>query len=224
MKTNTFILWVLLLFCAGNLYAQSKSVGVPFNGLIVNAEGIGVKAKIFIKHSKLYTTSTKEGKFGLTDIKATDTLTIRCQGRTMDIAVDGRKAIKIVWLTTEVSSSEAPELSDYGYGYVKRREIILGNASGISGEKLRQGNFLDLQSAILTLIPGITMINGQFIIRGVSSINSGIGALIVCDGSPVNNLNSINIRDVESVEVQKGANMYGLRGSNGVIIIRTRKQ
>lgn len=70
--------------------------------------------------------------------------------------------------------------------------------------------------------------NSQIIIRGTGSINGKVEPLFVIDGIPLNsdNFRSINPDDIESVSVLKDAgatSIYGNRGANGVIIVKTRK-
>jgi TonB-dependent SusC/RagA subfamily outer membrane receptor len=66
--------------------------------------------------------------------------------------------------------------------------------------------------------------NGTIQIRGKNSIESSSDALIVVDGSIINDINSINPADVQSVEVLKdgSAAIYGSRGGNGVVLITTK--
>lgn len=63
-------------------------------------------------------------------------------------------------------------------------------------------------------------------IRGVSTISASSAPLIVIDGIPGGSLNSIAPEDVETIDVLKdgsAAAIYGTRGTNGVIIITTKK-
>ncbi len=214
-------LFVLSLLAAGQLAAQEPAEQ-PFNGLIVDANGKGLKATIRLKHSPVFTYSDRNGKFGLLDIHPTDTLTVRYKKEEVDIPVEGRNAIRITWLGHATESSAAPELADYGYGYVKRRNLTQ-SSSGFSGDDLVKRGFTDLGTAISTLVPGVVQRNGQLIINGGSSLVLNNAALILCDGSPVGSINMINIHDVATVEVQKNGSLYGFRGSNGVIHIRTKK-
>lgn len=216
------LLFAALLLCVPTLiWAQQP--GVPFNGLITDPSGKGVKAKITVKHGSRYTVSDKGGKFGLTNVASSDTLVIRVKSNTVEIPVAGRGSMKIVWVPENLSVGEDQGLVDCGFGYIKRREYT-SSSSGISGEVMRQRGYNDLQAAILAMVPSLQLVNGAIVIRGVGSINSANGALLIYDGSPISSLGNIPINDVESVEVQKGANMYGIRGANGVIIIRSRKK
>ncbi|MDM9631598.1 SusC/RagA family TonB-linked outer membrane protein [Robiginitalea aurantiaca] len=65
-------------------------------------------------------------------------------------------------------------------------------------------------------------------LRGVNSINGNTAPLYIIDGTPVDedNFRSINPQDIESVDVLKDAGataVYGNRGANGVILIKTKR-
>ncbi len=63
-------------------------------------------------------------------------------------------------------------------------------------------------------------------VRGISSVNSNSNPLYIVDDVPINNISSINPDDIASVEVLKDASataIYGVRGANGVVIIKTKK-
>lgn len=215
-------LFLLSLLVSGLQLAAQETTDHPFNGLIIDTNGKGLKATIQIKHSPVFTYSDRNGKFGLVRVLPSDTLTIRYKKEQVDIPVEGRNAIRITWLGHETQGSAAPELADYGYGYVKRRNLTQ-SSSGLSGDDLVKRGFTDLGTAIATLVPGVVQRNGQLIINGGSSLVLSNAALILCDGSPVSNIHMINIQDVETIEVQKNGSLYGSRGANGVIHIRTKK-
>lgn len=195
----------------------------PFNGLIVGLDGKGIKASIAVKGSGKRTRSDGKGRFGLTDIKADDTLYIIYKRDTTVIELQGRRSIHIVLAEQGdvVSFEESEELMNYGFGYVKRRES-LDYSSGISGDRLRASGTNDLRKAIMMCYPGLKYINGELCLLTQNSINSSSAVLILCDGVECN-LDYINIHDVKSVEIIKGSNMYGFRGVNGVILITTLK-
>lgn len=195
----------------------------PFNGLIVGLDGKGIKANIAVKGSDKRTRSDGKGRFGLTDIKADDTLYIIYKRDTTVIELQGRRSIHIVLAEQGdvVSFEESEELMNYGFGYVKRRES-LDYSLGISGDRLRASGTNDLRKAIMMCYPGLKYINGELCLLTQNSINSSSAVLILCDGVECN-LDYINIHDVKSVEIIKGSNMYGFRGVNGVILITTLK-
>jgi TonB-dependent SusC/RagA subfamily outer membrane receptor len=85
-------------------------------------------------------------------------------------------------------------------------------------------------SDYLIRVPGVTISGQSVAIRGISSFNAGTEPLFVIDGVPAGNSlaqanNLVNVRDIDHVQVLKGpdAAIYGVRGSNGVILIVTKK-
>ena len=209
---------LLMLFIAQAAMAQE-----PFNGLITRLDGSGVKANIVVKDSDKRTRSDGKGRFGLTDIKGDETLYIIVKRDTTTVKLAGHRSINILLAEAGevVSNDESEELMNYGFGYVKRRESI-DYSSGISGERLRATGTSDLRKALMMCYPGLKYINGELCLMTQNSINSSSGVLILCDGVE-SNLDYINIHDVQSVEILKGSNMYGFRGVNGVVLIKTNK-
>lgn len=63
-------------------------------------------------------------------------------------------------------------------------------------------------------------------IRGINSIFSGTNPLYIVDDVPMNNVNLLNPDDIASIEILKDASataLYGVRGANGVVLIKTKK-
>ena len=117
-----------------------------------------------------------------------------------------------------------------------------GAVSSLSGEELTKVPAATLDNAMAGKLSGvlITQNSGSpgagstILIRGIGSINAGTQPLFVIDGMPVSNqgfadfspLATINPNDIEYIDVLKDASscaIFGARGSNGVIIIRTKR-
>lgn len=211
------ILTLVLLMVVTMAEAQT-----PFNGRIRNLDGSGIKATIRVKDSDKVTRADSKGRFGLTDLKPDDTLYIIYRRDTLEIALEGRNSIDIVWAKegNSYSAEESEELMNYGFGYVKRREST-DFSSGISGDRLRSVGGSSLLNALLVCCPSLRYINGELCLRTQNSINSSSAVLILCDGVEISNLDFISIYDVGSVEVIKSSNMYGFRGVHGVVLIKT---
>ena len=78
----------------------------------------------------------------------------------------------------------------------------------------------------LKTIPGVVVNGRDIYIRGISSINGNNAPLIVVDGIAVNDISTLNPRDVERISVLKDAGacaIYGARGGSGVIVLTTKK-
>lgn len=218
MEIRRYLVLMSMLLIVGIARAEE-----PFNGLITRLDGSGVKANVVVKGKDKRTRSDGKGRFGLTDIKGDETLYIIIKRDTTVVELAGHRSIHII-LADEgevVGSDESEELMNYGFGYVKRRES-LDYSSGISGDRLRATGTSDLRKAIMMCYPGLKYINGELCLMTQNSINSSSGVLILCDGVECN-LDYINIQDVSSVEIIKGSNMYGFRGVNGVVLIKTNK-
>ena len=149
----------------------------------------------------------------------------------MTIEVQGRSVID-VQLAPDAMALDETIVVAYG---VQKKSSFVGAATQVSGEKLErmqttniskslEGAVAGLQTASSSGTPGSS---SSIIIRGLGSISASQSPLIVVDGVPYEgSLNSIPAQDIESLTVLKDAaanSMYGARGSNGVIIITTKR-
>lgn len=113
-----------------------------------------------------------------------------------------------------------------GYGHIKEkdRSYAITSIRNDNNKFSKYSNMIDL---IINSSPSITIKNGGIIIRGEGSLNGSNSALILVNGNQINmsQLSAFQPLDVESVDVLKGAGaaIYGTRGANGVILIKTKK-
>ena len=151
------LLFLFLLLVGGiGLPSVQSAEPVPFNGLIVDQTGKGIKARITVKSDERYTIANKRGEFGLTDVAPTDTLVVTYKRVSQEIPVAGRRSLRIRWIAEGPEYEEDEGLVDSGFGYIKRREYT-GNSSRLSGEEMVRRGYTDLQSAILGLIPSVQL-------------------------------------------------------------------
>lgn len=137
--------------------------------------------------------------------------------------------------TTQGSGGEQPpdtETVETGYGGVDK-DHVTGSAATYEGDALHKGHPRTL-AEMLSRIPGvrvIDMVEGGLTvrIRGSSSFLAGEEPLFVIDGMPIQStggaLNTVNPNNIESIRVLKNADataIYGSRGANGVILIKTK--
>ena len=120
------------------------------------------------------------------------------------------------------------------YG-VQKKSSFTGSAAQVSGEKLSKMRTSDISKSLEGAVSGLQTSSSSgtpgsgasIIIRGLGSVSASQSPLIVVDGVPYEgSLNSIPANDIESLTVLKDAaanSMYGARGSNGVIMITTRR-
>lgn len=113
----------------------------------------------------------------------------------------------------------------------KPRSDNNGAVGEVSGQNLSQVAAGTLNQKLIGQVAGVTVGNdnspggaAMVRIRGFGSINAN-SPLYVVDGIPITNLNTINPNDIESVNVLKDPSttaIYGVRGANGVVLIKTK--
>ena len=222
MKKLFFSIMISIFACVA-VFAQ-KQKAVPFNGVVADLLGQPLKgARVWVVSPDYYTTTDKKGKFGLTNVQPTDTLHIKYKKQLYLIPVDTMKSVRVRLgdeLKYEVRQDE--ELVNTGYGFVKRRESC-NSSTGISGDVLVRTGRTDVLEALQGLVPGLTITNGKAIIRGLATINGSSDPLFLVDGVEVESLSFVNVYVVDKVEVLKDANMYGVKGANGAILVTTKR-
>ncbi|MGH7522671.1 MAG: TonB-dependent receptor plug domain-containing protein [Gemmatimonadales bacterium] len=106
----------------------------------------------------------------------------------------------------------------------------------ITADDIRRSPGMSLEQLLLARVPGLTSeraADGRTILhlRGTTTFLGDQEPLVVVNGIPLGpnasgNLNAISVQDIESIEVLRdGASTaaYGIRGANGVILIRTKQ-
>ena len=114
---------------------------------------------------------------------------------------------------------------DVGYGTLKKSELTTA-VSTVKVDEKEVRTYTNMYDYLRGKVAGLTVTpDNRILIRGVNSINSSTDPLILVDGMEVSSLSSVNPNDVQSVNVLKDAStsIYGVRGSNGVILITTKK-
>ncbi|MGQ9620435.1 MAG: SusC/RagA family TonB-linked outer membrane protein [Bacteroidales bacterium] len=187
----------------------------------------------------------------ITDVEGTYSINVR-EGDILVFRYAGMKSREMIVGTS--SSVDVELYQDYsglekyvetGYGD-RIKSKITGSISGIEGDRLKNSPVSGVDIALQGKAVGVFIesINGKSAaparvrIRGISTVYASAQPLIIIDGIPlstetisfsgasVNPLSSININDIESVEILRDAAssaIYGARGANGVVLITTRK-
>lgn len=85
--------------------------------------------------------------------------------------------------------------------------------------------YKDIYEYLQGKVPGVQIVGTSIRIRGISTPTGNPDALIILDGMEVSDVSDVSPSDVASVEVLKDseATLYGMRGANGVVIIKTKK-
>lgn len=120
-----------------------------------------------------------------------------------------------------------------GYGVVKKTSVT-ASVSKVENKILDQMPAGRPEAALVGRLAGVNISQTRgtagtaplIRIRGAGSISAGNDPLIVIDGIPGGNLGSVNMNDVESIEVLKDASsaaIYGSRAAGGVILVTMKK-
>lgn len=120
------------------------------------------------------------------------------------------------------------ELIDLGYGKVKRKYLTT-SVSKVNLDEKSVSGYSDIGQFLRGRVPGlvVTKTGGgyKYLIRGAGTIYGSTDPLFVVDGRTVDDISYLDPNEVAHVEVLKDASsaIYGTRGSNGVILITTKK-
>ena len=110
-----------------------------------------------------------------------------------------------------------------GYGQ-QSRDKVTNSVSNLKVRKHDAQTYTDMYEYLRGRVPGLQVTSDKrIIIRGIGTNSDSFDPLILVDGVETTDLSSINPSDVQSVDVIKDGTsaIYGMQGSNGVIIIKT---
>lgn len=210
----------------------SDSKGEPLVGAVVSVKGTATGAPtdldgVYTLKMPVGTSTVVFSMVGTQTVEQNVTLTAG-QTQTLDITLSEDAAVM-------------NEVVVIGYG-VQRKTDLTGSVASLSSDKFQKGNVVAPEQLILGKIAGVQVIaasgapgaGANIRIRGQASISASSYPLIVIDGVPIegnvggiaNPLAMINPNDIENFTVLKDASataIYGSRGSNGVILITTKK-
>ncbi|MGB4901506.1 MAG: TonB-dependent receptor plug domain-containing protein, partial [Saprospiraceae bacterium] len=224
----------ILLFCFSMLFfgivsfAQTKTV----SGKIISPDKTPLfGATVSLKNSSIGTTTDENGAYSITlPSNNADTLLFSYFGyETREIAVGQARSIDITLAEAVFGLGEVVVV---GYG-TQKRTLITGAVSSVNSKTLNEIPVVSISQALQGRVSGVTVTNNGspgtepiVRIRGISSISYASDPLYVVDGFPTGNLSTIDLKDIESVDVLKDASaaaIYGSRATNGVIMITTKK-
>lgn len=221
LRMMVCLIGMLLPMC---MFAQQITV----QGVVKDQTGETViGASVMEKGTTNGTITGIDGDFSL-NMSPNGTLVVSFVGyKTQEVQVKGQKQLQVVL-------SEDAEMLDevvvIGYGTMKKSDLT-GAVSSIGNKDIKDSPVSNLGQAIQGKISGVQIVdagkpgdNVSIKIRGLGSINN-CDPLVVIDGVPTDlGLSSLNMADVERLDVLKDASataIYGSRGANGVVMITT---
>jgi len=236
-----------LLFCFSFFFAQSI-VAQTVTGTVVDEYNEALPSVVVAVENQSGTMTDYNGQYTLNLPKGTYNITYSFIGYepiTKSVSVQGNKVVNVAM---KPSQTQLNEVVVVGYGVARKRDLT-GSVVSLKSKELTDIPTPSFENAIQGKAAGVQVITGSGIagsgsmvrVRGVASISAGGDPLYVVDGIPItqdyflngnrggfntNPLATINPNDIESVEILKDAaatGIYGSRGSNGVILITTKR-
>lgn len=225
-QLRRYLLSILLVCACVYMDAQSRA---PIVGRVSDVKGewmIGVS--ILEKGTSNGVITDINGQYSISTSSAQPTLVISYIGyKTQEVRIGKKNVVDIV-LEEDVSALD--EVVVVGYGQ-QRKVSVVGSQSSIKMSDIKVATG-DISSAIAGRIPGVVTIqrsgepgksSSEIWIRGISTFTSS-SPLVLVDGVE-RTFNQLDPEDIESFTILKDASataVYGVRGANGVILIKTK--
>ncbi len=220
------IIGIFVVFCVFSLisfggFSQERII----QGRVFTFDSIPlVNANVEVKSTKLMVKTDTLGFFSVA-CNPEDLLKVSANGFSTE-KVNLKSNIKLAVINLKLKPGSKNREIAIGYGHVLDSEK-LNAVAVLDNEDVDFSQYSNMYELIRGRFAGVQVVNGEIIIRGVNSINSSSAALIVLDGIPVDDsiLSTLPPIQVKSVNVIKdgSAAIYGSRGSNGVVLIETKK-
>jgi len=232
----------LIAICIGFTYTTNAQT---ITGVVTGADdgqpvpGVNIQEK----GTSLGTITDYDGAFTIKVTNENSVLVFSFVGYKIQEVTVGNQTKIDVALETEATTVDEVVVTGYG---TQLKSKVTGNISKVKGEEIQNVPVSSIQQAMQGKSAGVFIesVNGKVSgetrmrIRGSSSITADNEPLFIIDGVPltreslnqsgaaINPLSTININDIESVDILKDASstaIYGSRGANGVVLITTKK-
>ena len=228
MKHSNFkrFLFLLSLFSFGLVQAQG---GITVSGTVQDESGPLPGVNVVLLDNSKGTSTDFDGNFTLSGVDPQATIVFSYVGfKTVEVPVNNRSTLNV---TLELDSQSLEEIVVVGYGTQSRSEVT-GAIATIEAEEISSLPVARADEALQGRAPGVSVVSSGspgnqpvIRIRGLGTPNSN-DPLYVIDGTISGGMGNLNPNDIESIQVLKDASttaVYGSKGSNGVVIITTKK-
>ena len=237
-QVNIKIPFRMLVLMLGLFLSVGAFAQIDVKGHVKDAQGEPViGATVRVANTQIATVTDFDGNFILKANQGADITVSYIGYQTVTV-----KAAPSMEVTLEDDAALLNEVVVIGYGAVKKTDLT-GSVTALKPDSKNKGLVVNPQDMLAGKVAGVNITSNdgapgagaQIRIRGGSSLNASNDPLIVIDGLAMDNegvkgltnpLAMINPQDIESFNVLKDASataIYGSRGSNGVIIITTKK-
>jgi len=203
---------------------QNVAAEIVITGKVVDENGQGLPGTtVSIKGKTTGVAADMNGNFSIS-VDESDTLVFSFVGYTpLEESTAGRTVINVS-LTPETTRLEEVVVTGY---QTLSKERVTGSFETIPNEVLEQRPVNNFVNKLEGIASGVNVTNGRVEVRGKSTIKGNATPLYVVDGFPLaGSTLTVNPEDIESITVLKdaaAASIWGVRASNGVIVVTTKK-
>jgi TonB-linked SusC/RagA family outer membrane protein len=224
-KSNRVLAMAMLCLFSVSAAAQARIV----TGVVKDASGeVVIGATVVAKGTTFSASTGVDGRYSINVPEGIDVLEVSFLGmKTATVSIVG----SVADVTLEEDALHLDEVVAIGYGTVRKSDLT-GSVASVNSDRLTAIGATSVMSALQGATPGVDILansarpGGGFSIqiRGQNSMNAG-SPLYVVDGIVVEDIDFLSPADIEQLDVLKDASstaIYGSRGSNGVVIIKTK--
>lgn len=231
---KSIILPLCLILMCGSAWAQSSASGLMLHGIVLDEKGETLPgAMVASEDGKRGAMTDEKGEFTMKVFPTDKFINVSFLGYVaQNVDVKGKENVTVMLVPDPANSLN--EAVVIGYGEVKKADLT-GSVTNVKMTDVLESTTMSVGQALQGRVAGVDIMSttgepgaGTSVrIRGTRSINASNEPLIVVDGvmDMVSNLAELNPDDIESISLLKDASstaIYGSRGSNGVIMVKTR--
>lgn len=233
---HPFSLLARFLFLAAmlQLCAIAANAQQTVTGRVLSGDSAVVGASVTVKGTNTAAQTNETGNFTLAASPGNTLVISHVSYVSREVQIPASGIVSVTLLPTVAQTMN--EVVVVGYG-TQRRSDLTGSVASVPKSRFTQIPVTNVMQAIQGSVPGVTVTTPSQVpgrtanvqVRGINSIGARTSPLIVVDGIPLAedaSTNDINANDIASMEILKDASavaIYGVRGSNGVILITTKR-
>lgn len=196
--------------------------GVPLEGATVSIKG----------DHHIGTTTDRSGRFKL-QLPAADAVLVVSYVGFVSQEVRGSGVGELV-ISLQRDESDLEEVVVVGYGTMQKKDLT-GAIASVQGADIAARKTTQVSTALQGAVPGLMVTRSgnapgataTIRVRGITTLtDAGSNPLIILDGVPIDDINSVNPNDIDNISVLKdaaSASIYGSRAASGVILVTTKR-
>lgn len=222
------LLIALTAFSGIAIYAQQR-----VEGTVTSIGGEPLPGVVVMEKGTSNATQTDDlGNYSIAAPKKGGVIVFTCIGfKDLEVAYSSQTTLNVMLEDDFTRLNDAVVI---GYGTTTKKEIT-GSVASLKSEEFTSGNNSSPYDLINGKIAGLSIIRGDggdpnggisVQLRGTTTMSAGASPLVIIDNVIGGTIDSINPEEIESIDVLKdgsAAAIYGTRGTNGVILITTKK-